>query len=96
MRTSSVAIILLSCFLPAITRAQPATPEEIKLLIADANYKDALQNIASSLSLRGDAGSKVDRHQLYMLKAECHLRMKVPTMAAEAYTLAAKDRKSVV
>ena len=91
MQARPLALILLSSLLSIPTQAQPATPEEIKLLITDANYKDALQKIASSLSLRGDAGSKVDRYQLYMLKAECHLRMKVPTMAAEAYTLAAKE-----
>src|SRR5688572_22090416 len=96
MHTRPIALLLFIALLPLTSEAQTATPEEIKLLITDANYKDALQNIASSLSLRGDAGSKVDRHQLYMLKAECHLRMKIPTMAAEAYTLAAKDRKSVV
>jgi hypothetical protein len=91
MHTRPIALLLLIALLPAIAQAQPVTPEEINPLIADANYKDALQKIAGALALRGEAGKKVDRHQLYMLKAECHLRMKAPTMAIESYVLAAKE-----
>jgi hypothetical protein len=87
--TVAITAVALGLAAPAAL-AQLATPEEINAFIKDGNYKDALQKIAGALSLRGDAAKKVDQYQMYMLKAECHVRMKVPTMAAEAYTNAAK------
>jgi hypothetical protein len=92
------SIPLLTTFLTALlltatAKAQVPAPEEIQSSINEGNYKDALQKISSALAVRGDAGKNVERARLYMLKAECHLRMKAPTLAAEAYGAAAKEAK---
>jgi hypothetical protein len=73
--------------------AQVPTTDEIQSLVSQGNYKDALQKISTALAIRGEAGKNIDRAQLQMLKAECHLRMKAPTMAAEAYAAAVKDAR---
>src|SRR5687767_13292380 len=92
-RRALLAVFIAVLMLAPAAVAQVAGPEEIQSLINEGNYKDALQKISASLAIRGDAGKGVDRARLYMLKAECHLRMKAPTMAAEAYGTAAKEAK---
>jgi hypothetical protein len=86
------ALLLASLLLPAtLARAQLATPEEINASINEGDYKGALQKIAAALSVRGEAAKKIDHYQLYMLKAECHVRTKAASMAVEAYANAAKE-----
>jgi len=88
MRWTLAPILMLSLFAFA---EPPATSDEIARMIGDHQYPQALQRIAAALALKGPAAKSVDRYQLYMLKAECHLQSRAPTMAVEAYDNALKE-----
>src|SRR3954468_21643707 len=65
--------------------------EDARQLVADRQYPAALQAITGKLALKGAAAKAVNRYELFMLKGECHLQLKVPRLAAEAYASAAKE-----
>ncbi|HEY7120499.1 MAG TPA: hypothetical protein VH475_28200 [Tepidisphaeraceae bacterium] len=89
--TVSISIFLI-CGSAVISRAQIATPEELhRLVYDDRNYAVALQRITAALGLKGSAAKSVDRYDLYLLKAECHLQTKAAGLATEAYTAAARE-----
>lgn len=89
----------LACCLPAVlfcslVFAQTPGSEELNRLVNGKEYSVALQKIAAALQLRGSAAKAVHRHEVYMLKGECHLQLKQVTMAIEAYQQAAKEATS--
>jgi hypothetical protein len=84
-----ILAVMLSLALAA--GAEPPTgSEEIAQLVAERHYPQALQKISTALGLKGPAAKAVDRYQLYMLKAECHLQTRAAGMAQEAYANAVK------
>src|SRR5438477_4469110 len=84
-------VLALMCSLALVARAEPPSgSEEIAQLVAERHYPQALQKISTALVLKGPAAKAVDRHQLYMLKAECHLQQRAAGMAQEAYANAIK------
>jgi tetratricopeptide (TPR) repeat protein len=91
MRYYLLAFLFAASLASPSATAQTATTDEIQALVKEGQYPQALQKIAASLQLRGAAAQSVDRSQLYMLKAECHLQQKAGTMAAESYASAAKE-----
>jgi hypothetical protein len=55
------------------------------------DYKGALQMLARVVNLRGAAGAAYDKHALWTLKAESHLRLKQLKPAGEAFGMAARE-----
>jgi hypothetical protein len=88
MRWTLAPILIVSLFAFA---DPPATSDEIARMVSDHQYPQSLQRIAAALALKGPAAKSVDHYQLCMLKAECHLQMRSPTMAVEAYDNAVKE-----
>src|SRR5687767_4707678 len=92
MRTTRGTLLLATLAVWALgATAQTPTLEELRALVADHQYPDALKQIAATLQLKGPAAQNVDRHQLYMLKAECHLQTKAGALALESYAAAARE-----
>ena len=54
------------------------------------DYKGALQMLGRVVNLRGAAGAAYDKHEMWMLKAESHLRLKQVKAAGEAFGMAAR------
>ena len=75
-----------------VARDQSApTSEELHQLVADKQYPQAMQKITAALALKGPAAKWVNRYDLFMLKAECHLQSKAISPAIDAFTSAAKE-----
>jgi len=68
-----------------------ASSEEIHRLVAEKQYPQAMQKITAALALKGPAAKSVDRADLFMLKAECHLQTRAASMAIDAFTNAARE-----
>jgi hypothetical protein len=85
-----VAAILMVVF-ATNALAQVATTDEIEQLIKAGDYAQALQRVSAGLALKGDAARRVNRYDLFMAKAECHLMTRATTMALEAYANAIKE-----
>jgi hypothetical protein len=86
----TVAGLLLIAGAPAARGENPAL-DDLRALVRDRQYAEALKQIASALQLKGPAAKGVDRYNLLLLKAECHLQSKATSMALESYALAAKE-----
>ena len=85
-------IPLMAAVLPApLAFAQLATVEELRALVAQGQYAPALQQVTAALQVKGPAAASMDRHALYLLKAECHLQLKAAAPAADAFASAAKE-----
>jgi hypothetical protein len=85
---------IAATFLAGSTSAQTPPLEELHRLVDGGEFGPALQKITVALQLKGPAAKLVDRYQLYMLKGECHLRLKATRLAGESYAAAAKAAAS--
>ena len=78
---------------PVPAPAPPAeplpTPASARKLIDENKPADALKQVNRLLSMRGKAAEGLDRHELLVLKAEAHLRLKATEAAAVAFRQAA-------
>jgi hypothetical protein len=87
---SSAAAVLL--FLTALSAAAaPAAESDLHELIAGGHYPEAMQKITAALALKGPAAQAVDRCDLYLMKAECHLQLRALPLAISAYDHAAQE-----
>lgn len=87
-----IALIGLAPFASAQpASAAPASNGDIHQLVADKQYGAAMQKITAGLALKGPAAKTVDRADLFMQKAECHLQLRALTPAIAAYDSAAKE-----
>lgn len=64
---------------------------EIRRAFEAGDYKGALQMLSRVVNLRGEAGAAYDKHEMWMLKAESHLRLKQLKPAGEAFAAAARE-----
>jgi hypothetical protein len=71
--------------------ARAASTEEIRKLYDQQQYQDVIREASQSLALRGDAARGIDRIEIWLLKAESHLRLKQTTLAADGFSSAAKE-----
>jgi hypothetical protein len=84
---------------PAVKAAVPAkavaepppSADEIRKALDDGEPRDALQKVGKALALKGPAAGQYDRHELWRLKAEAHLRLKDVSAASTAFAAAAKE-----
>lgn len=99
MRHTILTLLLLS-LLPTAALAQQTTTtttttlEELHRLVEEKQYSPALQKITASLALKGPAARMVNRYELFMLKAECHLQSKAIRLATDSYASAQKEATS--
>lgn len=91
MRRVTILALTILLLLPRPAPADISSPQEIRQLVDERTYAQALQKIAAALNLKGPAAKLVDRYDLWMLKAECHLQTKALPLAREAYASAAKE-----
>lgn len=89
--TFALTLAILIAHPPSAQGQVVAGSEEVHQLVADKRYPEALQRITAALALRGPAAKSVDRCDLFMLKAECHLQMRAVSMAIEAFNNAARE-----
>jgi hypothetical protein len=90
MRAGKLLIaILLLC--QGARDAWGASLEDIRALYDQQKYQDVIREASQALALRGDAARGVDRLELWQLKAESHLRLKQSSLAADAFSAAAKE-----
>lgn len=75
---------------PAAKEALPSEGD-IRRAFDAADYKGALQMLSRVLNLRGEAGAAYDKHAMWMLKGESHLRLKQLKPAGEAFAAAARQ-----
>lgn len=73
--------------------AEEALPSEadIRRAFDAADYKGALQMLSRVVNLRGEAGAAYDKHAMWMLKGESHLRLRQLKPAGEAFAAAARE-----
>ncbi|MBW1279496.1 hypothetical protein, partial [Escherichia coli] len=50
--------------------------EELKQLFDEEKFADCIKGINRAAELRGKAAEQYDRFELFMLKAECHFKLK--------------------
>jgi hypothetical protein len=86
----------------AVTHARQTKPvdapvaiEQLRVMFDDGQYQDVLKQIAKVMSLRRGGGSGVvvgasDRHEIFALKAESHLRLGQNDSAIDAFGDAAE------
>ncbi|MCL2641612.1 MAG: hypothetical protein FWD53_12255 [Phycisphaerales bacterium] len=96
MTKLSVCVCLCLSVASLALAAPPATPAlltmgEIRSLVEGGRYKDALSPISRALALQGPAAAAYDRHELFMLRAECQLQNKDQTNAIAALNHAKKE-----
>jgi len=93
--------LLVSCFSLAFLAASPAvfgaaadalpTSSEIKEAFEAQQYPQVLQKLNRVLILKGKAAQDYNRHDLLLIKAETHLRLKAMSAAAQAFQEASKE-----
>lgn len=94
--TPRASLLLVFCLAlapaPAAPTAEklPAT-EDIRKLFEAGNYREALQKLSKVINLKGDAAAVYDKHELWRMKAESHLKLKDTNAAANAFAQAAKQ-----
>src|SRR5512133_3800960 len=86
-----LAVVSLVSVVVAPVRADNPMIDDVRALVRDRQYAEALKQIAGALQLKGPAAKGVDRYNLYLLKGECHLQSKAVGLAQESYALAAKE-----
>jgi hypothetical protein len=91
MRISILLIVATIAATPWRAHAEPVASDEIRGLMADRHFPEAMQKITANLALKGPAAQSVDRYELFMQKAECHLQMRALSIAIEAYNSAARE-----
>ncbi len=92
MRIAMLAALVLGS-LAAGLRAEPTTlptTQEVRELIQEEKYVDAMQRVNRLLALKGAAAKPYDRYELLLLKGETHLHMKALNPAMAAFADAAK------
>ncbi len=89
-----MAAVVVAMVVAMEARAADTAVDAVRVLVKDGQYPAALQRIAATLSLTGPAAAGVNKYELYMLKAECHLHTKQATLASDAYDKAATATKS--
>jgi hypothetical protein len=88
LRLALIAPIVL--LISTAARSTPAV-DELRKLYDDQKYQDVIREASKSLALRGDAARGIDRSSLFVLKAESHLRLRQTSLAADAFSAAAKE-----
>ena len=77
---------------PATRAADPLAATAAARAAFDAgDYPAAVGLAAKLLALKGDAAAGYDRHELFVLKGEGHLRLKQFKNAADAFAAAARN-----
>jgi hypothetical protein len=76
---------------PAFDANHVYTMVEIKGMVDQAQYADALKAIGRALLLKGKAAEAYDKHDLLSLKAEAHLHVKATAAAILAFEQAAAE-----
>ncbi len=93
--TTAVAVCLALAAAAALTgtarAADPAdSPDDLKKLYDDKQYKELIPKLSKALALHGTAADGYDRYQLYLMKGEASLQTKSKSAAVEAFKQAAK------
>ncbi|HVT89915.1 MAG TPA: hypothetical protein VHD56_13760 [Tepidisphaeraceae bacterium] len=90
----SIQRLSMICLL-ALLAAGPELPtmNEIQADFDAKRYTDVIRKVVNIVQLRGNAAASYDKHLLYTLRAESHLRLKQFSAASEAYAAAAKESK---
>ena len=100
------AMIHVACLLAALLAAPapaapagpaagaPPTPGDVRALIDEGEAAEALKQVSRLLALRGPGARGLDRHELLVLKAEAHLRLRAGDAAAQAVKAAAEETGS--
>src|SRR3954466_10275028 len=93
--------LLVSFFSLAFLAASPVvigaasdalpTSSEIKEAFEAQQYPQVLQKLNRVLMLKGKAAQDYNRHDLLLIKAETHLRLKAMPAAAQAFQEASKE-----
>jgi hypothetical protein len=82
---------IIGCVVAVASVSAAGQADDIRQLVAERQYPQAMQRITAALALKGAAGKAVDRYALFMLKGECHLQTKMIPQANDAYANAAKE-----
>ncbi|HEV2295767.1 MAG TPA: hypothetical protein VGR35_18105 [Tepidisphaeraceae bacterium] len=90
-RPAAPVILLLSllCLLVVGAREVPS-PDQMRQLISDKQYKRALREIARAMQLKGDDAAAYDRGELLLIRADAQLGMRIEPAAAKSYRDAAE------
>jgi len=82
---------------PPAPTAHPAgsnellTGDEVHKLVDAGQYQDALRAVIRILNLSGPAAAPYDRHDMLMVKAECQLQIRQPSMAIGTLDVVKKE-----
>jgi hypothetical protein len=78
------------CLSAAPLRSPAASPEAIHAMFDAGKYRQVLRETAIVVNLRDADKFGYDLHDIWILKAESHLRLRQQTLSAEAFELASK------
>jgi hypothetical protein len=91
-------LLLLLLVLSRVARAEPApgdatvpTVDELKRLLDAGKYADVLKGVARALQVEGPAAEKIDRGELFLVKAEAHVQLREQEPAIVAFESAERD-----
>jgi hypothetical protein len=90
VRVCGVVAIAVLVIFTSSAGAQPASPAAAQADFAAGNYRACLQKISQVLGGKLAPGGSKDRYDLLMLRGECMLNLKNPSLAAEAFDAASR------